>query len=153
MFLGRVANLKSKDGGENSMPRNAGGTPSRKGTSPVDPRPMAKARLLEPQFPSVNESDPRNTADYRVQSVCEKRCVAILARSDRLATTSGEFKGMSGEPKGRYHRQPVRTAGSPTGREPYGDGAPVVVRGRESRPHGEGGQVFTKTTELQAGGA
>ena len=31
--------------------------------------------------------------------------------------------------------------GSPTGREPYGDGALVVVRGRESRPHGEGGQV------------
>jgi len=25
-------------------------------------------------------------------------------------------------------------AGSPTGREPYGDGAAVVVRGRESRP-------------------
>jgi len=33
--------------------------------------------------------------------------------------------------------------GSPTGREPYGDGALVVVRGRESRPHGEGGQVST----------
>jgi len=33
--------------------------------------------------------------------------------------------------------------GSPTGREPYGDGALVVVRGRESRLHGEGGQVST----------
>src|SRR3954454_7195363 len=32
-------------------------------------------------------------------------------------------------------------AGSPVGREPHGDGAPVVVRGRESRPHGEGGQA------------
>ena len=31
--------------------------------------------------------------------------------------------------------------GSPSGRESYGDGALVVVRGRESRPHGEGGQV------------
>jgi hypothetical protein len=31
--------------------------------------------------------------------------------------------------------------GSLTGREPYGDGALVVVRGWESRPHGEGGQV------------
>ena len=31
--------------------------------------------------------------------------------------------------------------GSPVGREPYGDGALVVVRGRESRLHGEGGQV------------
>jgi len=32
--------------------------------------------------------------------------------------------------------------GSPTGREAYGDGAVVVVRGRESRPHGEGPQVL-----------
>ena len=31
--------------------------------------------------------------------------------------------------------------GSPTGRESYGDGVLVVVRGRESRLHGEGGQV------------
>jgi hypothetical protein len=30
---------------------------------------------------------------------------------------------------------------SPVGREPHGDGAPIIVRGRESRPHGEGGQV------------
>ena len=35
----------------------------------------------------------------------------------------------------------LENMGSPTGREPYGDGALVVVRGRESRPHGEGGQV------------
>jgi hypothetical protein len=35
----------------------------------------------------------------------------------------------------------LENVGSPTGREPYGDGALVVVRGRESRPHGEGGQV------------
>jgi hypothetical protein len=38
--------------------------------------------------------------------------------------------------------------GSPVGREPYGDGGPVVAAGvttgqggRESRPQGEGGQV------------
>ena len=30
---------------------------------------------------------------------------------------------------------------SPTGREPHGDGDPMVVCGRESRPHGEAGQV------------
>jgi hypothetical protein len=32
--------------------------------------------------------------------------------------------------------------GSPKGREAQGDGAAVVVRGRESRPHGEGPQVL-----------
>jgi hypothetical protein len=41
----------------------------------------------------------------------------------------------------------ARNAGSPTGREPYGDGVPVVVDGvtpvqgaRESRVQGQGGQ-------------
>lgn len=33
---------------------------------------------------------------------------------------------------------------SPKGREPYGDGVPVVVRDRESRSHGEGGQVSSE---------
>jgi hypothetical protein len=32
--------------------------------------------------------------------------------------------------------------GSPKGREFYGDGVLVVVRGRESRLHGEGEQVI-----------
>jgi group II intron reverse transcriptase/maturase len=41
----------------------------------------------------------------------------------------------------RAHVQPHRNSGWPTGREPYGHRAPVVVRGRESRLHGEGGQV------------
>lgn len=37
----------------------------------------------------------------------------------------------------------IRTnTGSPAGREAYGDGVAVVVRGRESRPHGEGPQVY-----------
>jgi group II intron reverse transcriptase/maturase len=38
------------------------------------------------------------------------------------------------------------SAGLPTGREPYGNGVSIVVRGRESRPHGEGRQVFQTTT-------
>jgi hypothetical protein len=33
--------------------------------------------------------------------------------------------------------QSQRNAGSPKGREPYGDGVLVVVRARESRAHGE----------------
>ena len=45
-------------------------------------------------------------------------------------------------------RTAVTNVGSPSGRESYGDGGPVVVAGvtsgqggRESRPQGEGGQV------------
>ena len=43
-------------------------------------------------------------------------------------------------PHARHVTRPV-SAGSPNGREPQGDRVPIVVRGRESRPHGEGGQV------------
>ena len=46
-------------------------------------------------------------------------------------------------------RTTVTNVGSPNGREPQGDGGPVVVAGvtpgqggRESRPQGEGGQVM-----------
>src|SRR5215212_6882478 len=48
---------------------------------------------------------------------------------------------MGGPPPSRSHVQHRGNAGSPTGREPYGDGAPVVVGGRESRSQGEGEQV------------
>src|SRR6266404_6310071 len=48
----------------------------------------------------------------------------------------------------------ARNAGSPTGREPYGDGVLVVVDGvtsvqgaRESRVQGEGGQVTRHTQQ------
>jgi len=54
MSLGRVAHLKPKGGGESSMPRDVGRRLSRKGSGLTDPRPMAKAILLEPQFPSVD---------------------------------------------------------------------------------------------------
>jgi hypothetical protein len=58
------------------------------------------------------------------------------------------LKEMSGEPKSRSIRTARTNVGSPEGREPYGDGGPVVVvrvtphqGGRESRLQGEGGQV------------
>src|SRR5260370_10239542 len=54
---------------------------------------------------------------------------------------------MSGRPKPRSDVQHQKNARSPNGREPHGDGAPVVVRGRESRPQGKGGQVDRSSRE------
>jgi hypothetical protein len=60
-------------------------------------------------------------------------------------------EGMQGDEWDAYvtlSRTTRTNMGSPTGRESYGDGGPVVVagvtpgRGRESRPQGEGGQVI-----------
>lgn len=59
------------------------------------------------------------------------------------------FKEMSGAPKSCSIRIAATNVGSPTGREPHGDGGLVVVAGvttgqggRESRPQGEGGQMM-----------
>jgi hypothetical protein len=58
-------------------------------------------------------------------------------------------KEMNGRPTSRSIRTTKTNAGSPTGREPYGDGVPIVVvgvtshlGGRESRSQGEGAQVI-----------
>jgi hypothetical protein len=61
-------------------------------------------------------------------------------------------EGIEGDEWDAYVTLPRATGtnvGSPTGREPQGDGGPVVVAGvtpgqggRESRPQGEGGQVM-----------
>jgi hypothetical protein len=48
-------------------------------------------------------------------------------------------EGMSGPPPSRSDVRCGGTAGWPTGREPSGHGAVVVVRGRASRPHGQRG--------------
>jgi len=53
-------------------------------------------------------------------------------------------EAIQGDERSAYvalHRQLCENVGSPTGRESYGDGAPIVVCGRESRLLGEGGQV------------
>ena len=57
------------------------------------------------------------------------------------------IKETNGAPKPRYDVQKERTTGSPKGREPYGDTAPIVLDGVttdqggwESQPQGEGVQ-------------
>lgn len=52
------------------------------------------------------------------------------------------FKGADEAPNLRYDVLHTENAGSPTGCEPQGDGVLVVVRKRESRSHGEGGQAI-----------
>jgi len=51
------------------------------------------------------------------------------------------LKGMNGAPTSRSHVQHHQNAGWPTGREPQGHGAIVVVGDGENPLHGEGWQV------------
>src|SRR4051794_33066498 len=73
------------------------------------------------------------------------RCLRTLPVGERPSRRG--FKGMDGTPQPRSDVSWIRDSGSPNGREPQGDGAPVVVGGRESRPRGEGGQVDRNSKE------
>ena len=69
-------------------------------------------------------------------------------KSSQPGTVVSEtYQAMNGHPKSSYHVNHDCTAGSPTGREPYGDGDSIVAGGVtstqggwESQPQGEGSQ-------------
>ena len=114
-----------------------------------DPRDMAKAGLLETQSPVMELRILRNGAWNRCPcpAPAMKHSRGILRDAGRCPARA--LKEMSGAPKSRSTRMAETNVGSPTGREPYGDGGLVVVvgvtahqGGRESRPQGEGGQVI-----------
>jgi len=119
----------------------AGGVPKAcRAAAPRDPRDRVIAALREPQLPAVPARLPDTTHDagppaYGAVSHDTGKLPAWGAATHEIAQ-GGERGTLVA-----LARPLFGSAGSPEGREPYGDGASVVVRGRESRPHGEGGQV------------
>ena len=106
---------------------------------PQGPRDKVKAGLLEPQTPGMERHIHRHGTYGRCQ---RDRTVTVspFELSSRRATANEAVQGVE---RGTYvtlERSVRPNTGSPTGRE--GDGVAVVVRGRESRPHGEGPQVL-----------
>jgi hypothetical protein len=110
-----------------------------------DSRDRAKAGLLEAQPPvAIGTPLDHSVSMARPSRYATQHKMVMNAPLDgRWGTTS--LKGTNGPPTSRSRRQLCANAGSPTGREPYGDGAPIVVAGvtpghggRESRPQGEG---------------
>jgi len=100
------------------MARKARRQANHEQTCLVDLFPTVRARLLEPQSPSMQRCHPRNVVDYRVQSRKEKlyrrfsekqRGIATLA--ERIAATDDHHlmgaKEISGEPNGNYRAERV----------------------------------------------
>ena len=102
---------------------------------------MAKDGLLEPQSPAMETHIPRHGMSGRGR---QDRAVSLSPpEPSPCRATASEV--VQGDEQGTYvalGRSIRPDTGSPTGREAQGDGAAVVVRGRESRPHGEGPQVL-----------
>ena len=140
-FLGQPTYLEAKAKGESSMSVKRLRPKSVVGPVPQGPRDMVKAGLPEPQSQAVIRTLAGRTLEPRRHPL-QRFGEGNRRTSDGWAMTDEvHIRERMGHLQSRSDVQCHRNAGLPTGHEPYGNGAVVVVRGRESRPHGEGWQV------------
>jgi len=157
---GSTAYPRAKARRDSSMPSKREALEDAEGADLPDPRAKVKAVLLELQVPRVQAPTLRlqhlnlGAAGTRPSSVPgretpfgRRMANEVVKRSGmRHGHNSGEYlKGTERSTYSALGRRLCENVGWPTGREPYGHRALVVVRGRESRPHGEGGQVSSIT--------
>jgi hypothetical protein len=141
MTPGPTAHPAAKAKGDSSMPSKRERPEDAYGPVPQGPCDRVRTGLFEPQPPAMQAYIPRHSVFRR-------------GHRDRAAKSS------SPEPSTRWAMgdNPIQGGGRgtyvaldtsstkgmwdrPPRREAQGDGAAVVLRGRESRPHGEGRQV------------
>jgi hypothetical protein len=108
---------------------------------PQGPRDRVKAGLLEPQTLGM-ERHVNDHGMYGRRRRDRTVTVSPFELSSRRTTASEAVQGVERGTCVTLERSVRLDTGSPTGREAYGDGAAVVVCGRESYPHGEGPQVL-----------
>jgi hypothetical protein len=156
-FLGRLTDLEVKAEGDKSMSGKRWPSGGVQGGVPQGPRDMARAGLPEAQSPVVNVRTRRNDAWNRRRVMSGREPVSPDNFRDAQRRPVRAVKGMNGRPTSRSIRTARCTTGSPTGREPRGDGVPMVVAGvttgreaRESRDEGERAQVFSMSTTGRA---
>ena len=113
-----------------------------------------KARVIRRRLHCLNSRTercthiPRNNHAWRGHRFTADYVVAA-GPLDRWADANEASQRAERSAYVTLHQLMLENMGSPTGREPYGDGALVVVRGRESRLHGEGGQVSDDQQRLR----
>ena len=147
-FLGPMAYPDPKGERNNRMPGKRRSCPGVRGEASRDPRDMAKARLPEAESPEDEKAHPseRHLLPAPCSAMAFLQGCRNLRGMERCPVRA--IKEMSRTPKSRSDVRQGRTRDQPSGREPQGDGVPIVVvgvtthqGGRESRPQGEGAQV------------
>jgi hypothetical protein len=147
-FLGPMAYPDPKGERDKRMPANRRSSPGVRGDAPGDPRDMAKAGLPDSPISRRRKvTVRRKDARYRRRALRRQRS-AVVAPSGRGALPSEGNHGDEWDAYVTLGRTTGTNVGSPAGREPHGDGVPIVVvgvtthqGGRESRLQGEGAQV------------
>jgi hypothetical protein len=143
-----MANPDPKGERDKRMPAKRRPSSGVRGGASRDPRDMAKAGLPDSPIPRRRKVPSAGTTPETGATLCGGIVEGSLQPPERGALPS---EGNQGDEWAAYvtlGRMTGTNAGSPTGREPQGDGVPVVVAGattrqggRESRPQGEGAQV------------
>jgi hypothetical protein len=114
---------------------------------------LAKAKLPESQSPEDAKYHPPEIALVTGATACAS---IVEGPAQPLGRGAMPSEGIQGDESGAYvtlGRTKRTNAGSPVGREPHGDGVPIVVvgvtahqGGWESRPQGKGAQVTGQPT-------
>ena len=141
MTLGPTAYPAAKVKGDRSMPSKRERSEDADDPVPQGPRDTVRTELFEPQPPTMQAYIPRHSVLRRGHRDRAAKS-SSLEPSTRWAMGHRPIQG--GERGTSVALDTSSTAGMwdrPTRREAQGDGAAVVLRGRESRPHGEGRQV------------
>jgi len=139
---GSTAYPAAKAKRDRSMPLKREGPRDAHGCVPQDPRDMVRTTRFEPQSPAMQAYIPRlprlvrGHDDRAMKSSSPKPSASWAIGNDPIQGDGhGTYVALdTSHTEGMWDRPPRREA--------QGDGASVVVRGRESRPHGEGRQVF-----------
>ena len=148
MFLGPMAYPDPQGERDNRMPGNRRSCPGVRGDAPWDPRDMAKAGLPDSPIPRRRKVTSAGTTPEAGATFCGGIVEGSLQPPERGALPSEGNQGDEWDAYVTLGRATETNAGSTYGREPHGDGVPIVVvgatthqGGRESRPQGEGAQV------------
>ena len=147
-FLGPMAYLDPKGEGDSSMPLKrrpcSGAGAARRGTRVIG----RKLDCLNPNPQEMKGHIRRKPAPDAGAAPCPGLVPGPWQPPGRGAMPSEGIEGDEWDAYVTLSRTARTNMGSPTGRESYGDGGPVVVAGvttgqgrRESRLQGEGGQV------------
>jgi retron-type reverse transcriptase len=141
MTPGPTAYPAAKVKGDRSMPSKRERSEDADDPVPQGPRDTVRTELFEPQPPTMQAYIPRHSVLRRGHRDRAAKS-SSLEPSTRWAMGHHPIQG--GERGTSVALDTSSTTGMwdrPTRREAQGDGAAVVLRGRESRPHGEGRQV------------
>ena len=141
MTLGPAAYPMMKVKGDSSMPSKRERSEDAYGRVPPGPRDMVRTGLFKPQPPAMQAYIPRHSV------LCRGHCDRTAKSSPSKPSTRWAMgrRPIQGSGRGTYVALDTSSIKGmwdrPTRCEAQGDGAAIVLRGRESRPHGEGRQV------------